>query len=973
MGKIIKSGFALLEESYVNEISSQAKIYSHEKTGARLLFLENEDDNKVFCSSFKTPPEDDTGVAHIMEHSVLCGSEKYPVKEPFVELMKGSLNTFLNAMTYPDKTIYPVASRNLSDFKNLVDVYMDAVFFPELSKEAFEQEGWHHEVDYSEITYKGVVFNEMKGVFSSPESYLDLASNRALFDKSSYKWESGGYPPAIPELTYENYLKFHKEKYHPANSWIILYGDLDEDYWLNYLDNEYLNRFSAPDFDLPEIITQPLSNAEKEIVCSYPSSDGAETDSTYLSMSFIIGSPTDNELNFAMGVLDAILIGSAGSPLKKALLESKLGKDTLDYGYCNETMQTTWSVGLRDSSPEKKEAFVKLVFETLNDLAQNGIPEKMVAAAMNTCEFQLREANFGSYPKGLIYSMNVMARWLYDGHPLDGLRYEELLNNLKEKVAKGRYFENLIERVYLQNKNYIVVTCKPDSDMGRRLEEEESQELLQFKSTLDSADIEQLKQTNQKLLDRQLKPDSPEALATIPRVSVEDLKKSVERIPSEEMEVEGIKYLYHDLPSQKICYLHLNFDTTLLPAEDFEWLALFNSLLVKCGTETVPYDEFVQNIAIHTGGISSTLNIYSSYRNDNNCGSALNLQGKAMVEKADEFCTLLKEVLFKVDFKDLKRVKSILDSMISRLNNTLKNHGDRVARNILNGSLSCTGHLTNKVNSLEYLNFLKSVSEIVDKTPGQFWDKMNSVKSQVFNKQNLIVNLACDRENLALIQKKLDSVVNGLQSSGANENEPSKLKVDSPKNLGLSAPGAVQYVAKGINFKELGYENDGCFDLLNQLLSTGFLWEKVRVQGGAYGCYLSFDKISGALVLVSYRDPNLKETLEVFDGIAEYLESLEMSKSEFEKLLIGTIGRLDTPMTTSQKSKLALNRYLAGIDYETLDKRREKLLTSTVEDLKKFAKYFKVLAQKGKICVHGSESKLNEAKDLFEEVISIGD
>ena len=378
------SGFALLEESYVNEISSQAKIYSHEKTGARLLFLVNDDDNKVFCSSFKTPPEDDTGVAHIMEHSVLCGSAKYPVKEPFVELMKGSLNTFLNAMTYPDKTIYPVASKNLSDFKNLVDVYMDAVFFPELAKEAFEQEGWHYEVDDSDISYKGVVFNEMKGVFSSPESYMDLAANRALFDESSYKWESGGYPPAIPDLSYEDYLKFHKEKYHPANSWIILYGDLEEDYWLNYLNSEYLCKFSAPDFPLPQIITQPLSDKPKEIVCSYPAADGEARDNTFLSMSFIIGSPIDDELNFAMGVLDAILIGSAGSPLKKALLESKLGKDTLDYGYCNETLQTTWSVGLRDSSPDKKDAFQQLVFGTFRTLAQEGIPEKMVAAAMNT-------------------------------------------------------------------------------------------------------------------------------------------------------------------------------------------------------------------------------------------------------------------------------------------------------------------------------------------------------------------------------------------------------------------------------------------------------------------------------------------------------------------------------------------------------------------------------------------------------------
>jgi len=971
MGNIIQSGFSLLEESYVKEISSQAKIFSHEKTGARLLFLTNDDDNKVFCSSFKTPPEDDTGVAHIMEHSVLCGSKKYPVKEPFVELMKGSLNTFLNAMTYPDKTIYPVASRNLSDFKNLVDVYMDAVFFPELAKEAFEQEGWHYEVEGSGITYKGVVFNEMKGVFSSPESYLDLATNRALFNESSYKWESGGYPPAIPELTYENYLKFHKEKYHPANSWIILYGDLDESYWLDYLDSEYLSKFSAPDFPLPEIKTQPLSNVEKDIDCLYPAADGEATDNTFLSMSFIVGSPIDRELNFAMGVLDAILIGSAGSPLKKALLESKLGKDTLDYGYCNETLQTTWSVGLRDSSPEKKEAFVELVFSTLRNLATNGIPEKMVAAAMNTCEFQLREANFGSYPRGLIYSMNVMARWLYDGNPLDGLKYEELLANLKEKVAQGGYFESLIERVFLNNKNYIVATCKPDEKMGQQLEAEEAKELESFRNELTDLEIDELKKMNQVLLKRQMTPDSPEALATIPRVSVNDLKKTIERIPNEASSLDGVRYLYHDLPSQKICYLHLNFDSTFIKPEDFEWLSLFNSLLVKCGTEDLAYDEFVQNIAIHTGGISSTLNIYSTYLNENQCGTALNLQAKAMVQNMGKFSSLLKDVLYKVDFKDLDRVKNILGSMISRLSNTLKNNGDRVARNILNASLSSTGYLTNKVNSLEYLEFLKSVLEMVENTPEKFWGKLQEIKAKVHSKRNLIVNVACDKEDFELVQKHIQELVQDLPAGESTE--VSKVNLEPGVHLGLMAPGAVQYVAKGINLNDLGYKNDGCFDLLNQLLSTGFLWEKVRVQGGAYGCYLSFDKISGALVIVSYRDPNLRETLEVFDGIADYLENLEMTESEFEKLLIGTVGRLDTPMTTSQKSKLALNRFLAGIDYETLDKKRERLLSSTVEDLKKFSSLFRVLAEKGKICVHGSESKLGETKDLFDKVISIGD
>lgn len=969
MGKVENYGFSLVKEDVVDEINSKARIYTHNESGARLLFLLNDDDNKVFSCSFKTPPEDDTGVAHIMEHSVLCGSRKYPVKEPFVELMKGSLNTFLNAMTYPDKTMYPVASRNLADFQNLVDVYMDAVFFPELAKEAFEQEGWHYEVEEQGLTYKGVVFNEMKGVFSSPESYLDMAVNRALYDESSYKYESGGYPPAIPQLTYEAYKKFHNEKYHPANSWIVLYGDLDENYWLDYLNEEYLSQFSAPKFNLPEIITQPSKAEPKDIACTYPSSDNEEGDRSLITLSFIIGSPIDYELNFAMGVLDTILIGSSGAPLKKALVESQLGRDTLDYGYSNESLQTSWSVGLRDTSPDKKEAFLKVIFETLEKLHSEGIPEKMVAAAMNTCEFQLREANFGSYPKGLIYAMHVMASWLYDGDPLEGLRYERLLDSLKEKIAKGGYFENLIKKVFLDNKNYVVATCNPDPDMGQALEKSESKELSEVHKSLSEKEIEELKKENQILIQRQATPDSPEALATIPRVSVKDLADKVERIPTEEFEKGGVKYLYHDLPSQKICYLHLNFDCSAVGFENFKWLSLYNTLLTKCGTKDISYDEFSQDIAIQTGGLNSTLNIYSSYIESGNSGCSLSLQGKAMVDKCNEFCELIEKVLFEVDFKDLDRVKNIIDASISRLTNTLQNNGDRVARNTLSSSLSKTGLLSNSIHNAEYLAFLKSVRTLLDKDSEDFLNKMNFIKERVQNKANLIINIAGDREVYDVFESSLIAMTDKLPEGSSSEMFDFELA--AKENLGLSAPGSVQYVAKGINFRDLGYKNDGVFDLLNQLLSTGYLWEKVRVQGGAYGCYLSFDKISGALVVVSYRDPNLKDTVKVFDSIAEYLENLDISDSEFEKLLIGTIGRLDMPMTTSQKSKLALNRYLAGVDYKVLDERRKELLNATVEDLKKYAVYFRKLAQEGTLCVHGNANILETNKDLFDRIVSV--
>jgi len=961
--------YQLISQEIVSEIKSESFLYKHAQSGARVLFLESEDDNKVFCASFKTPPVDDTGVAHIMEHSVLCGSSKYPVKEPFVELMKSSLNTFLNAMTYPDKTIYPVASRNHSDFQNLADVYLDAVFFPELSQQAFEQEGWHYELEKQGLSYKGVVFNEMKGVFSSPESYLDVAVNRALFPDSSYRFESGGIPAAIPDLTYEQYLQFHREKYHPSNAWLIISGDVDREYWLEYLDTDYLSKFKTPDFELPELLVQkPLTTAQN-IHCTYPANDESTEDNCLMLLSYVIGDSTDSEFNFAMGVLDAILLGSAASPLKKALLESQLGEDTLDYGYMNETLQTTWSVGLRDTSAKKATEFKELVLATLQKIVDEGVPAKQVEAALNSCEFALREANFGSYPKGLVYSMNIMNRWLYgDDSPLQGLKYEELMISLKEKIAAGGYFEQLIRQCFLENNHQVLAICSPQSNLAKLQDETESERLAVQHGKMSPQDLETLKQENEILNERQQSPDSPEALATIPHVSVADLPNKIESIPSEEIELGGARTMYHDLPSQGIIYSQFSFDCAAFAEEDYPYIALLNALLLKCGTRNFSYDEFSQNMFCYTGGVSSGFSIYSTKLRDTSVGSRISIKGKVMKDKLPELVKILGEVFSEIDFADHKRIKELLGSLRSRLKTSLLNNGDRTARGVLGAALSPSGYLNNLVSGPDYLHFLDKINCELAENPAAITEKLLAVKNKLFCKSNLFVNLTADKEHKSDL-KTLETAINKLPNGSVNDASASGLM--HMKNTALHSTGSVQYIAKGINISDMGYKVHGSLDLLNQLLSTGYLWEKVRVLGGAYGCYMICDKISGSLQLVSYRDPNLQETIDVYDALGDFLENLQMSQLDLEKLIIGTVGRLDSPLTTSQKGGASFSRYLAGISEEELNLRRSELLNCTVDDLRGYAPYFKKLAKDGILCVHGSEKSLTESASLFETSIQL--
>jgi presequence protease len=591
--------FTLLNEQTIPEIASTAKLYRHDKTGARLLSVLNADENKVFGINFRTPPQSSNGIAHIMEHSVLCGSRKYPVKEPFVELIKGSLSTFLNAFTYPDKTCYPVATTNLKDFYNLIDVYLDAVLYPLIPERTLQQEGWHYELDSSDapLTFKGVVFNEMKGALSSPDDLLGELSQQSLYPDTPYGLNSGGDPAVIPDLTYEEFKNFHETYYHPSNSYIYFYGDDPEEERLRLLD-EWLDAFDAKNVN-SALPLQPQWQAPKRITHPYDSGDSEEA-KAYVTVNWLMPESTDPETTLSLSVLSHILLATPASPLKKALLDSGLGEDVTG-GYQEELRQGYFTAGLKGVQRENLDKVEELIHTTLAELAQNGLDPETVAASLNTIEFRFREQNTGQFPRGLFLMLTALAPWLYEGDPISGLAFEAPLNAVKSK-PRG-YFESLIKQHLIDNPHRASLHLVPDAEEGKRKDSAETERLAQAKAAMTPAQIEKLIADVAELKKHQEAPDSPAALATLPALKLSDLERQVKTIPLEIGELHGAKLLTHDLPTNGILYLDLGFDLHSLPADLLPFVGLMGRVLLQMGTDTQDYVTLTQRIGKSTGGI----------------------------------------------------------------------------------------------------------------------------------------------------------------------------------------------------------------------------------------------------------------------------------------------------------------------------------------------------------------------------------
>lgn len=967
-------GFELLRDEKIDEINTRARIWRHMKSGAELLSLENEDENKVFGITFRTPPEDSTGVAHIMEHAVLGGSRKYQVKEPFVELVKGSLKTFLNAFTASDKTIYPVASTNLQDFYNLVDVYLDAVFFPLITRHHLEQEGWHYELDGVEdlLTYKGVVFNEMKGAFSSPDSLLSRYSFHSLFPDNAYAYESGGDPEDIPNLTYEQFTEFHKTFYHPSNSLIFLYGDDDPEERLRLLD-AYLSEFEQLEMDSQVALQPPFTQAKRMI---YPysvdgNSDNGRSPKALVQMNWLLPEFEDATLVMSLSILSYALVSTQASPLRKALIDSGLGEDVTGGGLSTSTRQMTFATGLKGVARENVDQVEALIVETLDRLVEEGLEAEMVEAAVNTIEFLLRENNTGAYPRGLSLLFGALGTWSYGHDPLLGLRYEVPLAEVKEILTTDDvYLQTLIKDYLLNNVHRTTVILEPDPDLAQAKDEKETAHLAAVQAEMTEDDLRAVVANTEELRRLQQTPDSPEALATLPMLTLADLEREIKTIPIDISELEGNQVLYHDLFTNGIVYLDVGFDLRSLAQELLPFAGLFGNLLLTMGTESEDYVKLSQRIGRKTGGIGSST-FTSAVRQSDSDVAWLFLSGKATMDQVDELIDIVRDVLLTVDLDNPERFKQIVLRAKAGSESSLAPAGHAVVNSRLKAHFSRTDWVSEQMGGLDQLFFLRRLEEEIEADWPTVLERLEATRQQIVNRQTMILNVTLDSENWQTVKPKLSGLVSAVPDRRMDDRAWTPLPL--PVNEGLTIPAQVNYVGKGANLYDLGYELHGSVSVITNFLRTTWLWEKIRVQGGAYGAFGSFNLETGIFTYLSYRDPNFEGTLETYDNTASFLRNVNLSQDELTKNIIGTIGSLDAYQLPDAKGFTSMVRHLLGKTDEERQRYRDEVLGTTVADFRAFADVLEQVNKEGHVVVMGSPDTIAEANDpdAWLDVLSI--
>ena len=969
----IPSSYELILEEYLDDVNGLGRMLIHKKTGARVALISNEDDNKVFSIGFRTPPENSTGVAHILEHSVLCGSKEFPSKDPFVELAKGSLNTFLNAMTYSDRTIYPVASQNDKDFKNLMHVYLDAVFYPNIYKneKIFQQEGWHYELEDEDDQLKinGVVYNEMKGVFSSPEQQLARMNQNSLFPDTAYSVESGGDPEFIPDLTYEEFLDFHRNYYHPSNSYIYLYGDMDFEERLTWLDKEYLSNFDRIEVD-SEIDIQESFDTAKVIEASYSlGEEDEEGENTYLSYNSVIGSAFDNELRISFMVLQHVLLSSAGAPVKQALLDAGIGKDIMS-NLSTAHLQHYITVVAKNAEEFQKEDFISVMRNSLEKIVEEGLDEKSLRAAINFYEFRYREADYGSLPRGLIYGLNVMGTWIYDEmKPFDYLKESSLYEFLKEKIGTG-YYEDLIQKYLLDNKHSSLIILKPELGLGAKKDEAESKRLEAYKEGLSQKEKQEIIDNTKSLKEYQEEPSRKEDVEKIPILEREDINPKIEPLYNREIDIRGAKGIHHDVFTNDIAYIRVLFDVSEVPNELISYMSLLSALLGDISTKNYSYYQLSNEINIYTGGFSSSLNSYTK-KDSQEFRPFFELGTKVLYENVPEAFRIIKEIVDNTVFEDSKRIKELLDEMRSgyQMNFNSSGHTVAVSRGMSYDSIH--GLYREKVSGLDFYNFLVDILENYEEKKEMVIEKLKDLMEMIFVKDKILVSITADEEGKEKVIEELEPFIDSLNTSRPKEllaSYKSPELVPQQLNEGFKTQSQVQYVARIGNLYKAGHDYTGALRVLRVILSYDYLWNNLRVKGGAYGCMCGFNGLDGDAYFVSYRDPNLRETNQVYIDAVDYVKNYQADERDITKSVIGTISGMDTPKTPQMKGRNSLSLYISGVTEEELQEERDEVLNVTLDDIRNLSDIIKSIIDAGSICVVGNEAKIEDEKDLFKEV-----
>lgn len=957
--------YELVEQKSLGDLNSEGLVFRHKKSGARIAVISNDDDNKVFFIGFRTPADDSTGVPHIIEHTVLCGSEKYPVKDPFIELAKGSLNTFLNAMTFPDKTIYPVASCNDKDFQNLMGVYMDAVFHPNIYKyeEIFKQEGWHYELEEADapLTINGVVYNEMKGAFSSADDVLSRQILNSLFPDTCYANESGGDPECIPDLTYEAYLDFHRRYYHPSNSYIYLYGDVNVAEKLQWLDEAYLSHYDRIEVD-SEIKTQEAFEKPAEVYKKYSISSGeSEENNTYLSYNLVLGDTLDAKLYQAFDILDYALVAAPGAPVKKALTDAGIGSE-ISGGYDSSIKQPTFSIIAKNANTSDKERFLQIIRDTLEQLVKEGLNKKSLLAGINSAEFRYREADYGSSPKGLLYGIQCLESWLYDDNEVFlHLEANAVYAYLREQVENG-YFEDLIQRYFLDNKHVSVVVVEPEKGLNAKVEAVLEEKLKAYKESLSTEQIQELIEATKRLELYQEEPSPKEDLDKIPMLTRGDMKKEALPYTNKKCQLGDTLVMHHDIFSNGIIYLALLFDMQDIPEEDIPYIGILKVMLGYVDTACYSYADFANEVNFHTGGVSCAMGLYPSVHDKDKVKVMFEVRTRALADKLPEARNLVEEMMLTSNFKDEKRLREVISELKSRLQMTLSDAAHSVASARAMSYFSKTAAYR---NSIELYRVVADIEANFDERKEKLAEKLQSLTEQIFTNERLMVSVTCSKEDYEVAAQEI-AVIKGKLFADKGIGEPAKF-VFEQKNEGFMDASQVQYVARAGNYRAHGFAYHGALRILKVILGYDYLWNNVRVKGGAYGCMNSCMR-NGDMYFVSYRDPNLGKTNEVYDGIPAYIEQFEADEREMTKYIIGTISELDTPMNPFAKGERSMTAYLQELSFDEVQEERNQVISATYTDIRMLKDLVASVLQDRNICVVGNEEALKKEADLFKEL-----
>ncbi len=965
--------YEVLEEKFIPDVNSKGWLLRHKKTGARIALLSNSDENKVFHIGFRTPVDNDKGTPHIIEHTVLCGSDKFPVKDPFMELAKGSLNTFLNAMTYPDKTVYPVASCNTRDFKNLMDVYMDAVFHPHIYSEEkiFCQEGWHYEMENenSDLSYNGIVYNEMKGVFSSVDGIIERSTLQSLFPDTGYAYESGGDPDCIPKLSYEEYLDFHRKYYHPSNSYIYLYGDMDMAERLEWLDKEYLGSYDMLDADFSIDRQEKFdSPVYKEI--SYPISDSNPLDeNAVLTLNYVTGKDPDPELDIAFQVLEYALTEVQGAPLKQALIDAGIGEN-ISSQYEGDIRQPIYSIVAKHTDKNKNDEFLSIIDKTLNNLVENGIDKKSLHAALNVIEFSTREADFGNYPKGLIYGLQMMDSWLYDDdRPFDMLETNEIFDKLRTEIDKG-YFEDLVREFLINNNHRSNVVLVPEHGLDVKREKALKEKLAIKKAGMSKDEIDNIVKKTAELKAYQKEPSTKKELESIPLLKISDIDKDPMPIIGKSVVDGNIKALNTDIFTNGIAYIDIVFDCSDIGEEYYPYLGLMKNILGYMDTDEHTYMDLNTDIDFALGGFRFDTAVYRSVKSGNVTVTG-EIHAKSLYKNQQKVFDIASEIIKHTHFDDYKRLKEILNELKSRMHSFIVNAGDSAARQRALSFQSEIYHIDEQLSGISLYQFVSDLCENFDERKEEFVSKFEETVKYVFHGDKMLLNYTGDRKHF---EKAKESSKEFLSSMYQTERHKGQKKEFKPASVseGFKTSGQVQYVARaGLynNPKECEMF-DGCFLVLANIMRCEYLWDNIRVLGGAYGCNAMFSR-DGEVAFTSYRDPNLKKTSDVFINAADYTENFDADSRQMTKFIIGTISTMDRPLSASNRGIREWTLFMTDIDDNILKNERDRVLSATKEDIRNLSPLIKKAMNGGNICVIGSKSAIEENEELFDRTEEI--